>query len=371
MFQPKASSVNRALGGVLAATLCLCFSPAALAIDPLPNVVRKVEVVRGESVETDAQIVLIYTRAHKTDPSKIDYLILNRETKELLPIGPTIQSPEMLDVTVSKLTVHDEDFISIKRGFEKVFSGRGVSVKAVVRISPGDQIKPGPHVVKISLPLVRAFAEAQMAKLEQGWTSNAGADYEFMFEVHVWESQKEKEDVTRKREEEQRKMFELERKGKGGDDEKGGFPQNKAANGQPTNLVPIILGAIALALLIAFVVLASLTSFGQAVYYVGAIIWVGGLLLIIGNITRLFPTFPYAGFLVTGVGVVIQFIGNAIVKQSNEKILAQLMDELARQTTAEDGNASAAQGDERILCQECGFRYLALVGSCPKCNPKR
>jgi hypothetical protein len=34
----------------------------------------------------------------------------------------------------------------------------------------------------------------------------------------------------------------------------------------------------------------------------GAIITIIGILLILGNVTRLFPTFPFAGFIVTLIG---------------------------------------------------------------------
>jgi hypothetical protein len=38
---------------------------------------------------------------------------------------------------------------------------------------------------------------------------------------------------------------------------------------------------------------------------IGAIVTIIGILLILGNITRLFPTFPFAGFIVTLIGGMI------------------------------------------------------------------
>jgi hypothetical protein len=34
----------------------------------------------------------------------------------------------------------------------------------------------------------------------------------------------------------------------------------------------------------------------------GALVTIIGVLLILGNVTRLFPTFPFAGFIVTLIG---------------------------------------------------------------------
>jgi hypothetical protein len=35
---------------------------------------------------------------------------------------------------------------------------------------------------------------------------------------------------------------------------------------------------------------------------IGAIVTIIGILLILGNVTRLFPTFPFAGFIFTLIG---------------------------------------------------------------------
>ena len=52
---------------------------------------------------------------------------------------------------------------------------------------------------------------------------------------------------------------------------------------------------------------------GSLVYFIGIAVWIIGLGLIIGNITRAFPTFPFAGFIVTLIGFGIQSKGNSII----------------------------------------------------------
>ena len=52
---------------------------------------------------------------------------------------------------------------------------------------------------------------------------------------------------------------------------------------------------------------------GMRIYYCGAIVWIIGLVLICGNLTGLFRTFAYAGFITTAVGFAIQALGNMLV----------------------------------------------------------
>ena len=75
---------------------------------------------------------------------------------------------------------------------------------------------------------------------------------------------------------------------------------------------------------------------GMAMYYIGAAVWLAGVLLIIGNFTGYFPTFPYAGFLVTVIGVLIQSAGNAATKNANALMLAQVHAAAARRAAAEN-----------------------------------
>ena len=58
------------------------------------------------------------------------------------------------------------------------------------------------------------------------------------------------------------------------------------------------------------------TGAGVGIYYFGTVVWILGVVLIIGNVSRLLPTFAYAGFLVTLVGFIIQSIGNSVTKNS-------------------------------------------------------
>jgi hypothetical protein len=138
------------------------------------------------------------------------------------------------------------------------------------------------------------------------------------------------------------------------------------------------------------------------VYYVGTAIWIIGVLLFLGHVTRIFPTFAAAGYVTTLVGALIQFIGSAMLKNFNEKVQGKILAEAdrqqaevedekvnersayeiatgahARQQAVEDDEDDDGEEDEagdaeqRILCSECGFQYLAFVGRCPKCNPRR
>jgi hypothetical protein len=80
---------------------------------------------------------------------------------------------------------------------------------------------------------------------------------------------------------------------------------------------------------------------GIAVYYFGTAIWVIGVLLLLGNVTGVFPTFPFAGLLTTVVGVLIQVSGNAIIKNSNKEAQAALFAEAARRQAIEGGKGHA------------------------------
>jgi hypothetical protein len=69
-------------------------------------------------------------------------------------------------------------------------------------------------------------------------------------------------------------------------------------------------------------------TMGRTVYFVGSAVWVVGVLLIIGNVSGLFRTFPFAGFLVTVVGFLIQAAGNSMARS---KVASNpLVDKVAR-----------------------------------------
>lgn len=110
---------------------------------------------------------------------------------------------------------------------------------------------------------------------------------------------------------------------------------------------------------------------GQSIYYFGTILWVLGVLLIIGNVTGLVPTFPFAGFLMTIVGFLIQMGGNAIVSSRNNavvnkinRLLADGRYQTAVQLVAEDANKPGANAEsvlERAIAHlvENGVRAAA------------
>lgn len=60
---------------------------------------------------------------------------------------------------------------------------------------------------------------------------------------------------------------------------------------------------------------------GAKLYIVGIVIWILGLVLAAGNITGLFPTFPYAGFTLTGIGALIQWLGSIELKQEQARAI--------------------------------------------------
>ena len=43
----------------------------------------------------------------------------------------------------------------------------------------------------------------------------------------------------------------------------------------------------------------------------------------------------------------------------------------ARQPAVDANDDNTQQPDDEVLCPECGSRYRALAGNCPKCNPGR
>jgi hypothetical protein len=80
---------------------------------------------------------------------------------------------------------------------------------------------------------------------------------------------------------------------------------------------------------------------GAVVYCFGALVWVIGLLLVIGNITGIFRTFPFAGFLTTFVGFLIQGWGNAILRTSHQKMQIEVFSKIRRQQALESSKREA------------------------------
>jgi hypothetical protein len=106
---------------------------------------------------------------------------------------------------------------------------------------------------------------------------------------------------------------------------------------------------------------------GKVVYYFGTAVWVGGLLMIIGNVTGVFPTFPFAGFIVTVIGILIQVAGNAIMKREAEsnpvihkvaQLLADPRYQAAQQLVMEDIKNKVP--GEQLL--DRGIAYLEQQG---------
>jgi hypothetical protein len=54
----------------------------------------------------------------------------------------------------------------------------------------------------------------------------------------------------------------------------------------------------------------------------GAAIWICGVFLLLGNVSGFMRTFPYAGLCVTGIGFIIQTIGNMV--STNRKGVSDL-----------------------------------------------
>jgi hypothetical protein len=91
---------------------------------------------------------------------------------------------------------------------------------------------------------------------------------------------------------------------------------------------------------------------GKAVYNLGGLVWIVGVLLILGNVTRVFATFPFAGFLTTIVGVVIQRAGSSMI-QAEQRATVVKVNQLcsnplytaAAQMAIEDANKQGAYSE--------------------------
>ena len=55
---------------------------------------------------------------------------------------------------------------------------------------------------------------------------------------------------------------------------------------------------------------------GKMLINLGGIVWAVGLVLIIGNVSGLLRTFPYAGFLTTVIGWALQNAGQSVVRET-------------------------------------------------------